>query len=334
MSERPPAADPDELAAQVEAVADVLYGLTPDEFSDARDQFIKQARDQKNQPLARELARLRKPTQSAWLVNQLWRDQREVIEQLFQLSSELSQAQAQASGAALRELTAQRRQLENALLQQAVGLARQKGVHVSDSVAREAQETLGAALALPEVADEVRSGHLVKPATYAGFGTPSTAAPVKTAPREPIDLAAIQRARAARATERSAEAAAAPKETEDDAASRRAAEEAARRAREEREEQERRRAAERRLQEARAVASSAEADLVRAERSLATADQRQHDLRQQLETLREQLRRVEADVQTAEAAAADAQGARDRAESALGEARQAVSEAEAELHGG
>lgn len=323
MSERPPAADPAELEAQVDAVADVLYGLTPDEFSGARDQFIKQAREQKNQPLARELAKLRKPTQSAWLVNQLWRDQREVIEQLFQLSSELSQAQAQASGAALRELTAQRRQLENALLQQAIGLARQKGVHVGDSVAREAQETLGAALALPEVAEEVRSGHLVKPASYAGFGAPSTPPPGRSAPREPIDLAAIQRARAA---QRSAPAVGQPAAQEDEA-SRRAAEEAARRAREQ---EERRRAAQRRLQEARAVATSAEADLVRAERSLATADQRQHDVRQQLETLREQVRRVEADVQAAESRAAEAQEARDRAESALSDARHAVQEAEAE----
>jgi chromosome segregation ATPase len=330
MSERPPAADPEELASQVDAVADVLYGLTPDEFSGARDQFIKQAREQKNQPLARELGKLRKPTQSAWLVNQLWRDQREVIEQLFQLSSELSQAQAQASGAALRELTAQRRQLENALLQQAIGLARQKGVHVSDSVAREAQETLGAALALPEVADEVRSGHLVKPASYAGFGAPSTPAPARSTPREPIDLAAIQRARAAQASARTAPAAPLPNETDDDAAAQRAAEEAARLAREE---EERRRAAERRLQEARAVATSAEADLVRAERSLATADQRQHDLRQQLETLRDQLRRVEADVQAAESRAAEAQEARDRAEAALTEARQAVEQAERELRG-
>jgi hypothetical protein len=329
MSERPPAADPDDLEAQVDAVADVLYGLTPDEFSGARDQFVKQAREQKNQPLARELGKLRKPTQSAWLVNQLWRDQREVIEQLFQLSSELSAAQAQASGSALRELTAQRRQLENALLQQAIGLARQKGVHVSDSVAREAQETLGAALALPEVADEVRRGHLVKPASYAGFGAPSTAAPVRSTPREPIDLAAIQRARAAQRT--AVPPAGKPAVEQEDAAERRAAEEAARRAREE---EERRRAAERRLQDARAVVSSAEADLVRAERSLATADQRQHDLRQQLDTLREQVRRVEADVQAAESTAADAQEARDRAESALSEARQAVREAEAELHGG
>src|ERR1043166_1869408 len=99
----------EELHAQVDAVADVLYGLLPDEFSDARDQYVRQAREQRNQPLARELGKLRKPTQSAWLINQLWRDQRAVIEQLFELAAELNQAQAEAAGSALRELTAQRR---------------------------------------------------------------------------------------------------------------------------------------------------------------------------------------------------------------------------------
>src|ERR1051326_1973726 len=128
--------DQHDLQAQVDAVADVLYALSPDEFSPTRDEYIRQAREQRNQPLARELGKLRKPTQSAWLINQLWREQREVIEQLFELASELNRAQAEAAGPALRELTQQRRHLENALLQQAIGLARQKGVHVSDATAR------------------------------------------------------------------------------------------------------------------------------------------------------------------------------------------------------
>jgi hypothetical protein len=317
--------DPEDLQAQVDAVADVLYGLPPEEFSPARDQFVKQAREQKNAALARELGKLRKPTQSAWLVNQLWRDQREVIEQLFQLASELAEAQAQAAGSTLRELTQQRRQLENALLQQAIGLARQKGVHVSDSVAREAQETLGAALALPEVADEVRSGRLVKPATYAGFGAPSGVARARPAqPREPIDLAAVQRARAAQRAAKPPQ----PEEAVEDEAARRAAEDEARLRREE---EERRRAAERRLEDARAAAATAELDFERASHRLAAAEQRQDDLRQQVETLREQLQRVEADVVTAEKASAEAREARERAEAAQRQARQAVQEAERDL---
>src|SRR5262245_7435312 len=196
---RTEAVDEAEVLAHVEAAADELYALAPDEFSSARDDLVRQAREQRNQPLARELGKLRKPTLSAWLINLLWRDQRQVMEQLFDLAAELSQAQTEASGTALRELTAQRRDLETALMRHAAALAQQAGVRVADSVVREAQETLNAALALPEVAGEVRSGRLTRAASYAGFGVLPTTAPKRpTAPEppaEPIDLRAALRAR-------------------------------------------------------------------------------------------------------------------------------------------
>jgi hypothetical protein len=317
-------ATPEDVLAQVDAVAEQLYGLPPDEFSSARDEYVRQAREQRNQALARGLGKLRKPTQSAWLINLLWRNQREVMQQLFELASELSQAQTEAAGPALRELTAQRRQIENALLRQAMTLAEQAGVRVSDSVSREAQETLSAALAIPEVADEVRSGRLVRPASYAGFGAAASGGgggPRRGVPvREPIDLAAAQRARADRP------AAEARREAED--ASRE--EEQARRAREE---EERRRAAQQRLDEARAGLAMAETDVSRTSRGVAEAEQREADRRQQLETLREQLRRVEADVTAAANAADEARKARAQAEAKQSAAEQAVADAERALRG-
>src|SRR4051794_37968041 len=158
---------------ELERAADELYSLRPDDFSAARDARVRDARSEGNAGLARELAKLRKPTLSAWLINLLWRDQREVMEQLFELASELSQAQARAAGGELRELMAQRRQLERALLLRGKQLVQEAGGSVSDAVEREAQETLSAALADADVADEVRSGRLVKPATFAGFGGPA-----------------------------------------------------------------------------------------------------------------------------------------------------------------
>ena len=144
----PISADPD-----FERIADELYAARPDEFASARDEQVRKARADGRPELARELNKLRKPTQSAWLVNLLWRGQRDVMQQLFELAAELSRAQAGASGEELRGLTAQRRQLESALLRQAQALAAQSGVRVTDATAREAQETLAAALANPEVAD-------------------------------------------------------------------------------------------------------------------------------------------------------------------------------------
>jgi hypothetical protein len=341
---RPPSdADADDdLQGQVDAVADQLYGLPLDEFSDARDTYIRQAREQKNPPLARELGKLRKPTQSAWLINLLWRDQREIMEQLFELASELSDAQAAAAGSALRELTQQRRQLESALLRRGAELAAQQGVRVSDSVEREAQETLSAALALPEVADEVRSGRLVKAANYAGFGAAPGSAPVRPAApaRAPIDLQAVQRARSAARAPAEADAGKqrtdtassprrgkAPPSEADDEAALREAEEARRREEEEaqrrREEDERRRReAERRVDAARQALAAADAEVASATRASGAAAQRKDDLRQRVETLREQLERLQAEADRAERSAADAEEARQRAETE----RQAVQE--------
>src|SRR5438552_9719044 len=156
---------------ELDQIAGELYALNPDEFTAARNERVREVRSRGDAALAREIAKLRKPTQSAWLLNLLWRDQREVMEQFFEVADGMRQAQSQAAGAELRELMSQRRQLENAMIRQAKALAQQHGVDISPSTEREAQETLSAALAQPEVADELRTGRLTKPLTYAGFGT-------------------------------------------------------------------------------------------------------------------------------------------------------------------
>src|SRR5438067_1805612 len=87
---------------ELDAIADELYALHPDAFAAARDERVRAARAAGAAPLARELAKLRRPTMSAWVVNLIWRDQREAMEQLFELAEGLALAQANASGAELR----------------------------------------------------------------------------------------------------------------------------------------------------------------------------------------------------------------------------------------
>lgn len=154
-----------------DAIADELYGLQPDEFAAARDAAIKQARAARHADIARELGKLRRPTRSAWLINLLWRNERDLLESMLELGDALREAQAQASAADLQRLMAQRRQVELGLIRRARALASADGADVSDAMEREAQETLSAALARPEVADEIRTGRLVRPASYVGFGT-------------------------------------------------------------------------------------------------------------------------------------------------------------------
>ena len=289
-----------DLEQELEPIADELYALKPDEFSAARDERIRAAKAEGKAALAREVGKLRKPTLSAWLINLLWRDQRDVMEQLFELAAELNRAQAAGSGPALREAMAQRRQIETALLRRAAGLAQQAGVKATDQVVREAQETLTAALAQPSVAEEVRSGRLVKPAEYAGFGAPTSgtsaprAAPApgpRQTPTEPIDFQEV--------------------------AERRRAEE--------------RRAAERKVDEARAAVDAAERAVVDQRRAADDAHSRHHDLRKQLDELRDRLRRLERDVDEAERAASAADRERERADGAHAAALVALDNAERAL---
>ena len=271
---------------EVDAIADELYGLPPDEFTPARDEHVRKARADKHAELAREIGKLRKPTQSAWLINLLWRDQREVLEQFFDVAVMLRQAQADAAGVELRALTTQRRQLENAMIRQAKALAQQAGVDVGPATEREAQETLSAALAEPEVADEVRTGRLVKAVAYAGFGS------LATSPRPSSPPA---RTDAAEATPAAAQV--------DDFAAK-----AAERARQRRAE------AERRVAGARADLERMADAFAEADRSVSSARKKHRDLVDELEQTESRLRELKVQAAAADQAAQAAGRRRDQAE--------------------
>jgi hypothetical protein len=304
-----------EDAGELDEIADDLYALRADEFAAARDAQVRKARADGHAALARALNTLRKPTQSAWLINLLWRDQRDVMEQLFELAEALSQAQAQASGSELLRLTAQRRELQAALMRRARALAEQAGVSVSATMEREAQETLAAALAQPEVAAEVRTGRLVKPAAYAGFGTFLPAAPATAAKPRPGEDTETKQPRPARQTK------------SDDS------------------ERERHEAAERQVAEARAALDVAARELAERGRAADAASKHQDELQQhqsemrqqvadlqkQLEHLQRDLRDVEAEVAGAEQAALVAARQRDQADRAHEAAARTLEGAEQRL---
>lgn len=153
----------------VDDAADELYGVAPDAFVPRRDELAAAARQAGDRDRARAIAALRRPTQSAWLVNLLVRRERAPLEQLLDLGEALRDAQQHLSGDALRELSAQRTGVVSALVRRAGQLAREAGARTSSAALGEVQATLEAALAQPEVAAQVRAGRLVRPVEYAGF---------------------------------------------------------------------------------------------------------------------------------------------------------------------
>lgn len=135
-------------------VADELYGLSPKEFTAARNAAAKQADDK---DLAKAIADLRKPTVGAWAVNRLVRDAPEGLEEALGLST------AQLT---MRELGRKRKELLEALVYRTLELTGP----LADDAVTQVRNTLTAAMSDPESAEQVRAGHLTKALEYSGFG--------------------------------------------------------------------------------------------------------------------------------------------------------------------
>lgn len=162
-------------------IADELYGLPPAEFTPARAEAMSAA---KGTDLAPLIKALRKPSMTAWLVNVLVRNQPDDIDQLIEVGAALREAQADGDGGRLRALSGRRRQLVAELSANA-----STGHRVSDSVARELQTTLDAAVLDPGAAGAIRSGRLIRALTATGVDPVELAAAVAL----PDQLPAIAR---------------------------------------------------------------------------------------------------------------------------------------------
>jgi hypothetical protein len=290
-------------ALEFEQIADELYGLLPDEFISARDEHITRAKAERHRELARDLGRLRRPTQTGWLVNQLWRDQREQVEELLALADDFGAAMAAGDGKQLQALTITRREMEGRLVRRATDLAADAGVPAGADMLREVQETLGAALVSGEAADQVRSGRLVRPLSYSGFGPGFAAGQVTSATS----------ARKARTKGTTATAGATPK----GAKAERAAVPDVRRA-----------AAERDLADAQEAMSAAEEELAERSRAADRADDEYATLSGRLAELRERVRELDQQVVAAKQTAAREKRRKDQAEKAYERARAGVERAE------
>jgi hypothetical protein len=151
-------------------IARELYLVPPSRFVAARDELVRQARRAGNSELARELATLRRPTRSAWLVNLLARYDGEPLAQLVTLGRRLRHAQTRLETAELVGLRAERRRLVTDLVARARLHSIEAGAPTTEAVLAEVEATLNAALVDLAGSFTVSSGHLVRPMAHNGFG--------------------------------------------------------------------------------------------------------------------------------------------------------------------
>lgn len=148
-----------------EAVAE-LYGAPLEEFVAVRTRLAKGA----DRPVAAEIRALRKPTVTAWLLNQLAREEPGVVAEVAELGERMRSAQAAADMGALREARPDRDRLIGEVVAAVRELAAQHGRTLSAAGEDEVGATVVAALADVESQAALGSGMLVRALSYSGFG--------------------------------------------------------------------------------------------------------------------------------------------------------------------
>jgi hypothetical protein len=161
----------------IEDVAAELYGLTPEEFTAARNARVKEVKAAGDAELAREVQALRKPTAGAWLLNQLVRRHGDVVQQVLDLGAQLRAAQGTLGADELRALDRQRRQLTRAVAEQARALGRDAGRRVTDQTTADVEETLRSAMVDAAAGAALSTGLLTD--TFSSTGI------------EPVDLSRV-----------------------------------------------------------------------------------------------------------------------------------------------
>ncbi|MCG5215057.1 hypothetical protein [Streptosporangium sp. KLBMP 9127] len=165
----------------LDEAADRLYALAPAQFTAERDALARAAKDAGDGGLSRDIGKLRRPTVSAWAVNQGSRAHAAEIGELLDLGARLREAWQDQDADTLAELTRTRGPLTTRLARLIRDLATQAGQPLSGSAPTEIEQTLDAATVDVEAADLVRQGRLSRPLNYSGF----TPAPAPTTPRKP-----------------------------------------------------------------------------------------------------------------------------------------------------
>ncbi|SBT51800.1 hypothetical protein [Micromonospora auratinigra] len=291
-----------------------LYATPPDRFVAARDAAVAEARRAGDPKAAREIARLRRPTVAAWLVNLLAIRRPELVADLARLAESLRSAQRELRGAKLRELSAQRRAVVGALVTEVRKLAAAEPAAPSAGKLplAEVEATLNAALSDTGVAAQIRAGRLLRSVHYAGFGeVPRPQLRLVTGggeeePPAPGPVEETRRTRDERAAERAARA--------ERAKRRRALERELAKARDDRDR------AERELADATRAEQDGAADLDRIEAELAELERRRAAAEQELSRARLARRGAERTVTAARRRTGEVEGALEALDAEEGDA--------------
>lgn len=147
-------------------MAEDLYGLPLDEFTAARNRLASDLKKAGDKVEAKRVKALRKPSASAWLVNQLVRRRKKAAKDLLRAGERLRSAQEKALGGsgrdALEKAVAAERKAVEGLVAEARRIAADGNVNASDANLARVQSTLHAVGVDAEVREAFEAGELVE----------------------------------------------------------------------------------------------------------------------------------------------------------------------------
>jgi DNA repair exonuclease SbcCD ATPase subunit len=170
------ASDPTQLPDDVpEQDVDALYGLPLDEFTPARDALVKQLRGDGRRAAADWVKGLKKPSATAWLVNQLARTQSADAQRVIDSGEAVRAAQDRAiagkgKAGELGAATEEHGTAMRALLAKAPGLLDRQGRSPSATTLDRAADTLRAIPLDDEARAGFASGRLTRERQASGLG--------------------------------------------------------------------------------------------------------------------------------------------------------------------
>jgi hypothetical protein len=164
-----------------------LYGLPLERFTEERNALAKRLRREGRREDAAEVAKLRKPSLTAWAVNQLTRNHRQEVDALFEAGDRLRTAQAdllagKTQREALRDAVEAEREAVSRLPAEARRVLAAGGQDASATRLEQIAETLHAAALEDDARSQVQDGRLERELRHVGLGGVMTpAAPGRTA---------------------------------------------------------------------------------------------------------------------------------------------------------
>ncbi len=153
----------------LEAALDELYGCDPSDFVAVRKRLAAALGADGEKEAAKELRAARRPSTSAWALNQLARLRPDVVSELLDQSASLVAAQTRALSGKPDALRAAIQAHRTALTTATDAALAMLGTRSNDAFRAEIVSTLRAASTDEEVGRQLRAGRLVREASSSGF---------------------------------------------------------------------------------------------------------------------------------------------------------------------